>query len=237
MTTPCGCGQTKREAHVIVECRGEDAARFSNAENVHGWQEDVIKAAERGKKREDTFSISFECEVLKSDKDSEEHIRRFLPSLNGLGAVVNIGTMIIKGLDFDSQSREMNGEDMSQFSGRLLESSSEFSRSVISEIDHVVSSSIGRENVGTGRASLKSVSPFNTLRSYVFGESRTFPPDDELHKLVEEELEIEGLTSEPLEFLWEEDASGWRTKRGCVNGGSVSVDSSNPTDPLNEEYL
>ncbi|WCJ25631.1 hypothetical protein M5689_007501 [Euphorbia peplus] len=90
-----------KEQDVIVECRGHDAARFQNIEHAHGWETDVVAMAEQ-KQGQKKISVSFACETLKSDKAAEEHIRKFMPKLSGLDAVVNIGQMKITGLNFQA---------------------------------------------------------------------------------------------------------------------------------------
>lgn len=91
--------KTKQETTVVVERKGEDAARLSTACDLHGWDEEVVvKANERHRSGEASPVISFECETLKADIEAEEHLKKFLPSLVGRDAVVNIGHMTIKGL-------------------------------------------------------------------------------------------------------------------------------------------
>ncbi|XP_065855875.1 uncharacterized protein [Euphorbia lathyris] len=93
-----------KEQDVIVECRGHDAARFQNIEHAHGWEVDVVAMAEQ-KQGQKKISVSFACETLKSDEAAEEHIRKFMPKLSGLDAVVNIGQMRISGLDFEADGK------------------------------------------------------------------------------------------------------------------------------------
>ncbi|XP_048230147.1 uncharacterized protein LOC8258245 isoform X1 [Ricinus communis] len=95
-----------KEQAVVVECRGHDAARFHNIDHAHGWEKDVVAMAEEkhGKKK---IFVSFVCETLKADKAAEEHIRKFMPKLAGLDAVVNIGKMRISGLDFEADDKNM----------------------------------------------------------------------------------------------------------------------------------
>ncbi|XP_050227195.1 uncharacterized protein LOC126676905 [Mercurialis annua] len=92
---------TGKEQGVVVECRGHDAARFNNIEHAHGWENDVVAMTEQ-KQGGRKISISFACETLKADKSAEEHIRKFMPKLAGLDAVVNIGKMKISGLEFEA---------------------------------------------------------------------------------------------------------------------------------------
>ncbi|XP_012084783.1 uncharacterized protein LOC105644129 isoform X2 [Jatropha curcas] len=89
-----------KEQAVVVECRGHDAARFHNIDHAHGWEKDIVAMAEQkpGKKK---ISVSFVCETLKAENAAEEHLRKFMPKLAGLDAVVNIGQMKISGLDFE----------------------------------------------------------------------------------------------------------------------------------------
>ncbi|XP_068336121.1 uncharacterized protein [Pyrus communis] len=92
----------KKEKVVVVECRGHDAARLQSIDHAHGWEEDVVDLVEdqHGKNK---VLVSFNCETLKSDAAAEDHIRKFLPKLAGLDAVVNIGRMTISGLDFEAE--------------------------------------------------------------------------------------------------------------------------------------
>ncbi|KAL6961234.1 hypothetical protein U1Q18_038998 [Sarracenia purpurea var. burkii] len=94
-------GASKAERNVVVECRGHDAARFSNIDHAHGWEKDVVCMVEQehGKSK---ISISFACETLKAEKAAEDHIRKFMPKLAGMDAVVNVGQMTIAGLDFET---------------------------------------------------------------------------------------------------------------------------------------
>ncbi|KAJ0817991.1 hypothetical protein HanPI659440_Chr00c04g0711881 [Helianthus annuus] len=84
---------SKKEQDVVVERRGHDAAR---------WEKDVVNLVDQ-KHQKNKIVISFECETLKADEAAEEHVRRFMPKLTGLDAVVNIGKMSITGLDFDAE--------------------------------------------------------------------------------------------------------------------------------------
>ncbi|KAI3794016.1 hypothetical protein L1987_36641 [Smallanthus sonchifolius] len=90
---------TTKEQDVVVERRGHDAARLCNVEHAHGWERDVVNLVDQ-KHQKNKIVISFECETLKADEAAEEHIRRFMPKLTGMDAIVNIGKMSITGLDF-----------------------------------------------------------------------------------------------------------------------------------------
>ncbi|KAF9606498.1 hypothetical protein IFM89_025773 [Coptis chinensis] len=92
---------TEKERAVVVECKGHDAARFQNVDQAHGWEEDVTDLVEQ-KYVKRKLSVSFECETLKAEKEAEDHIRKFMPNLAGLDAVVNVGRMSIEGLDFEA---------------------------------------------------------------------------------------------------------------------------------------
>lgn len=87
-----------------MECRGHDAAKICNVDHAHGWQEDVIGMLEE-KHGKCKVSISFECETLKADEAAEDHIKKFMPKLSGMDAVVNIGKMKIVGLDFEAEAQ------------------------------------------------------------------------------------------------------------------------------------
>ncbi|KAF5799811.1 hypothetical protein HanXRQr2_Chr07g0308801 [Helianthus annuus] len=92
---------SKKEQDVVVERRGHDAARLCNVDHAHGWEKDVVNLVDQ-KHQKNKIVISFECETLKADEAAEEHVRRFMPKLTGLDAVVNIGKMSITGLDFNT---------------------------------------------------------------------------------------------------------------------------------------
>ncbi|KAL2335461.1 hypothetical protein Fmac_016674 [Flemingia macrophylla] len=100
---------TKKEQTTVVECKGHDAARFHSIDHAHGWDKDVKGMIEQkdGMKR---ISVSFECETLKADKAAEDHIRKFMPKLVGLDAVVNIGKMRISGLKFGAEGEDEETE-------------------------------------------------------------------------------------------------------------------------------
>ncbi|KMT17279.1 hypothetical protein BVRB_2g039790 [Beta vulgaris subsp. vulgaris] len=100
---------TKKEATVVVECKGHDAARFTNVEHAHGWGNDVTNEVEQ-KQKKSKIIISFECETLKAGAAAEEHIRQFMPKLAGMDAVVNTGKMTIKGLNFHEHDDETDDE-------------------------------------------------------------------------------------------------------------------------------
>ncbi|KAD7479479.1 hypothetical protein R6Q59_008306 [Mikania micrantha] len=91
-----------KEQDVVVERRGHDAARFCNVDHAHGWEKDVVNLVDQ-KHQKNKIKISFECETLKADEAAEEHIRRFMPKLTGMDAVVNMGKMSITGLDFKAE--------------------------------------------------------------------------------------------------------------------------------------
>uniref|UniRef100_A0A1D1ZHQ6 Imidazole glycerol phosphate synthase subunit HisH n=1 Tax=Anthurium amnicola TaxID=1678845 RepID=A0A1D1ZHQ6_9ARAE len=89
---------TKKEQVVVVEGRGHDAARFYSIDNADGWEKDVIDMVKQ-KHGKQKISVSFECETLKAESAAEEHIRRFMPKLTGLDAVVNVGRMSVSGFN------------------------------------------------------------------------------------------------------------------------------------------
>jgi hypothetical protein len=96
---------TKKERDTVVECKGHDAARFHNIDHAHGWDKEITGMVEQkdGKER---ITVSFECETLKADSAAEDHIRKFMPKLAGMDAVVNVGKMTISGLDFGVDDEE-----------------------------------------------------------------------------------------------------------------------------------
>ncbi|KAI3452244.1 hypothetical protein Pfo_008909 [Paulownia fortunei] len=94
---------SKRERDIVVECRGHDAAKIFNTDHAHGWQKDVVGMLEE-KHGKCKVKVCFECETLKAEKAAEDHLRKFMPKLVGMDAVVNIGRMTIAGLDFDADT-------------------------------------------------------------------------------------------------------------------------------------
>ncbi|XP_051119607.1 uncharacterized protein LOC127243560 [Andrographis paniculata] len=96
---------SKREKDVIVECRGHDAAKICTIDHAHGWQKDVVGMVEE-KHGKPKVLVSFECETLKADEVAEDHLRKFMPKLVGMGAIVNIGAMTITGLEFDAETEK-----------------------------------------------------------------------------------------------------------------------------------
>ncbi|KAK1410188.1 hypothetical protein QVD17_36723 [Tagetes erecta] len=94
---------SSKEQDVVVERRGHDAARLCNVDHAHGWEKDVVNMVDQ-KHQKNKIVISFECETLKADEAAEEHVRRFMPKLTGMDAVVNIGKMSITGLDFKAEA-------------------------------------------------------------------------------------------------------------------------------------
>uniref|UniRef100_A0A0D9VS32 Uncharacterized protein n=1 Tax=Leersia perrieri TaxID=77586 RepID=A0A0D9VS32_9ORYZ len=101
--------KNKRDKVVVVECRGHDAARLQNIDHLHGWEDDIVGLVEK-KHGNRKFSLSFECETLKADKAAEKHISKYMPNLNGLDAIVNIGKMSISGINFDDED-EPSGDN------------------------------------------------------------------------------------------------------------------------------
>ncbi|KAJ1701597.1 hypothetical protein LUZ63_001376 [Rhynchospora breviuscula] len=99
---------SKRERVVVVECKGHDAARLQNVDHVHGWEEDVVGLVEDKHRKNQSIRVNFECESLKADDAAEEHIRKYMPNLSGLDAVVNIGKMSISGISFNEGDNESN---------------------------------------------------------------------------------------------------------------------------------
>ncbi|WOL10457.1 hypothetical protein Cni_G19212 [Canna indica] len=98
---------SKREHVVVVECRGQDAARFQNVDQAHGWEKDTVDIIQKKQGKLKKISVSFECETLKSDNAAEEHIKNYMPNLVGLDAVVNVGRMSISGLDFKGETNQV----------------------------------------------------------------------------------------------------------------------------------
>lgn len=98
--------KTKQEETVVVECKGHDAARFHSIDHAHGWDEGVTGLQEQ-EHQKSKIVVSFECETLKAEEAAEDHIKKFMPKLSGLDAVVNIGRMRIVGLDFDAEKSDL----------------------------------------------------------------------------------------------------------------------------------
>ncbi|KAI3953779.1 hypothetical protein MKW98_017603 [Papaver atlanticum] len=122
----------KKERVVVVECRGHDAARLRNVDQAHGWEKDVIGIVEK-KNVEHKVSVSFDCETLKADKAAEDHIRQFMPNLVGLeDVVVNVGKMIIAGLNFEAENVKLEEET---FESNLAEENFEAADNVKLEED------------------------------------------------------------------------------------------------------
>ncbi|XP_011098711.1 uncharacterized protein LOC105177304 isoform X2 [Sesamum indicum] len=86
---------TKREREIVVECRGHDAAKICSTDHAHGWQKDVVGMLEQ-KHGKHKVSVSFECETLKAEKAAEEHLRKFMPKLVGMDAVVLTGSLYLQ---------------------------------------------------------------------------------------------------------------------------------------------
>ncbi|KAI5054714.1 hypothetical protein GOP47_0029859 [Adiantum capillus-veneris] len=193
---------SKREVQAIVESHGQDAARFQNATNIHGWEEDVLEAVQRKDRGIGVPTVNFECEILKADEDAECHVQRYLPSLAGRGAIVNVGTMDIKGLKFESTqeaeqiqqqhtecavSADSHGADESHDECGLLDSLRE-------EVSCNASTSIS-----TGGKGLCAICK---------------PSRKRFAEFLREELEVEGLSKQGIK---EETLTGWRQKQVVSN--------------------
>ncbi|KNA15109.1 hypothetical protein SOVF_101100 isoform B [Spinacia oleracea] len=101
----------KKEVTVVVECKGHDAARFKNVEQVHGWGKHITNEVQQ-KQTKSKIMVSFECEALKADKAAEDHIKQFMPKLAGMDAVVNTGKMTITGFDFDEEEDDETEDEL-----------------------------------------------------------------------------------------------------------------------------
>lgn len=53
---------------------------------VDSWEEDVVSMVEK-KHGKNEIMVSFECQMLKSEKAAEDHIKQFIPKLVGQDAV------------------------------------------------------------------------------------------------------------------------------------------------------
>jgi len=186
---------SKKEQDVIVECRGQDAARFQNADHVHGWEEDVICMVEKSKEKHNKLFISFECETLKADKQAKDHINRYLPHLIGHEAVVNIGTMKIRGLIFDSDDHQtsktstLKSKDMDQVENNLKCRLSHCPVESNSTDDHKFSELLGNNN-----------------------QESSNPDEAVIRQLLAEELQADSISANILENKWQHSSSGWRIK-------------------------
>lgn len=130
--------QTKKETTVVVERKGEDAARLSTTCDLHGWDEEVVvEANKRHRSGDSSPVIIFECETLKADTEADVHLGKFMPSLVGRDAVVNIGPMTIQGLNLSEKDKVGDSTEQSQVtradSKRSLEDTL---RLVFGEMDH-----------------------------------------------------------------------------------------------------
>ncbi|XP_073310460.1 uncharacterized protein [Primulina huaijiensis] len=109
----------RSERDILVECRGHDAAKICNVDHAHGWQEDVMGMLEE-KHGKCKVSISFECETLKADEAAEDHIKKFMPKLSGMGA----GDLVKGGFSSRVKSCALSKESccqMMHFSSRKQE--------------------------------------------------------------------------------------------------------------------
>ncbi|KAH9331745.1 hypothetical protein KI387_003853 [Taxus chinensis] len=199
---------SKKEKDVIVECRGQDAARFQNADHVHGWEEDVISMVAKNKEKNNQLFIFFECETLKAEKDAEDHINRYLPHLIGCEAVVNIGTMKIRGLNFNSDDNQADTLKDKKLVTRL--SVSESVTTCKSENDY--NYEVPDHSVGS-----------NTANDYHFSnlfeiskQESTNPGEEMIRQLLVEELQAEGITANNPENKWEDSSSGWKIRKQAL---------------------
>ncbi|KAG0609388.1 hypothetical protein M758_8G180500 [Ceratodon purpureus] len=134
--------KTKKETTVVVERKGEDAARLSTTCDLHGWDEEVVVEANKRHRSGDASPvITFECETLKADTEAEDHIKKFMPSLVGRDAVVNIGPMTIKGLSVNDKagSNRVESQVARAHSKRSLEDTL---RLVFGDMDHTGMSAV-----------------------------------------------------------------------------------------------
>ncbi|XP_068654558.1 uncharacterized protein [Aristolochia californica] len=80
----------------------DDNNNYDNNNREKRWEKDVVGMVEQ-KHEKQKILISFECETLKADMAADDHIRKFMPNVSGLDAVVNVGRMSMSGLDFESE--------------------------------------------------------------------------------------------------------------------------------------
>jgi hypothetical protein len=203
---------SKREQDVIVECRGQDAARFQNADHVHGWEEDVICMVEKSKEKHNKLFVSFECETLKADKQAKDHIHRYLPHLIGHEAVVNIGTMKIRGLNFDSDDHQTN------------KTSTLKSKDTDAELFITGSaSSCQPENslkCGLSHCPAESSSTYDQKFLELLGNNNqeaSNPDEAVIRQLLAEELQADGNSANIPENKWQHSSSGWRIKKKVLH--------------------
>ncbi|XP_059073061.1 uncharacterized protein LOC131076211 isoform X2 [Cryptomeria japonica] len=196
---------SKKEIDVMVECKGQDAARFQNVDHVHGWEEDVVSMVAKNKEKNNELFISFECETLKAEKDAEDHINRYLPHLIGQEAVVNIGTMKIQGLNFNSDD---NQADMLE--DKELDTGLPVTGSVITfKLEKDYKYEQPDCSVGSNMANDYDLS--NLLG--VCKQKSTNPEEDMIRQILAEELQAEGVTGNIPENKWEDSSLGWKIKK------------------------
>lgn len=199
---------SKKEQDVIVECKGQDAARFQNADHVHGWEEDVICMVEKSKEKHNNLFISFECGTLKADKQAKDHIHRYLPHLIGHEAVVNIGTMKIRGLNFNSDDHQT--------------SKTSTLKSNDMDVEHSITgnaSSCQQENnvkCGLSHSPVESSSTNDQKLLKLLGHSNqesSNPDEAVIRQLLAEELQADSNSEIIPENKWQHSSSGWRIKK------------------------
>ncbi|GAQ78207.1 hypothetical protein KFL_000090530 [Klebsormidium nitens] len=108
--------KSQKECTLVVEQRGADAARIRTAEDAHGWEEEVLEAAREGRSGAPP-NVTFDCETLKADADARRHIQRFLPTLEGQDAVVNVGKMVASGVKFEATKSNRKRDSEEAFFG------------------------------------------------------------------------------------------------------------------------
>eukprot|EP01018_Ginkgo_biloba_P024864 Gb_02509 [translate_table: standard] len=167
---------------------------------------------EKNKEKRNKLFISFECETLKAENDAQDHIRRYLPNLIGCDAVVNIGTMKIRGLDFNSEEdqtgknhvciREVEKKKIDAelfIAGSATSCQSEIDIKCRLSDDHVPSSSKNEFKHSSLLGSRKQ--EYNN------------PEEDMIRQLLVEELQTEGIAANILFNKWEDSSSGWRIRK------------------------
>ncbi|KAJ8439049.1 hypothetical protein Cgig2_014469 [Carnegiea gigantea] len=109
---------------------GDQCSLVVESTTDSSWENDIVNEIEH-KQTRNKILVSFECESLKADKAAEDHIRKFIPKLAGMDAVVNVGKMTITGLDFEEaggegQQEDEEGEEVVEEAGRQTESTTTF---------------------------------------------------------------------------------------------------------------
>ncbi|MCO5569151.1 hypothetical protein L7F22_022859 [Adiantum nelumboides] len=167
------------------------------------WEENVLEAVQRKDHGIEVPTVNFECKILKSDEDAERHIQTYLPSLAGRGAIVNVGTMEIKSLKFESTPHaepvhyQQHTESAADYLG------ADESHDEVDLLD------ILREEVVCDTSTRVATSGKVSCSSCK-------PSCENFTEILREELQVEGLLFK--HGFKEEKLTGWRQKQVVLNG-------------------